>query len=109
MSYTVLYSLLKYPAGVVPITKVNAEDQQFLEHYVGHYDDHWDQQIKQVKILHCIEFGKLIFIVYYIFDYYILYQVVIAINVQIRYLTSYFEFESGRDGKGVVFTTTLIA
>ena len=49
MSYTGLYNILKYPAGVVPVTKVNKKDQMGLENYVGHYDDRWDKHIKEVK------------------------------------------------------------
>jgi len=49
MSYTVLYSLLKYPAGVVPVTKVIGEDQEKLNSYVGHYNDKWDEQIREVR------------------------------------------------------------
>ena len=48
MSYTVLYSLLKYPAGVVPVTKVSRKDQEGLRNYIGHYNDEWDANIKMV-------------------------------------------------------------
>nr|XP_026691817.1 fatty-acid amide hydrolase 1-like [Ciona intestinalis] len=47
-SHTALYNMLNYPAGVVPVTKVNQKDIEDLENYKGHYQDEWDQHIKEV-------------------------------------------------------------
>uniref|UniRef100_A0A3P8Y1F7 Fatty-acid amide hydrolase 1 n=1 Tax=Esox lucius TaxID=8010 RepID=A0A3P8Y1F7_ESOLU len=46
-TYTVLYSLLNFPAGVVPVTTVTAEDEEELRHYVGNYEDLWDKLYKK--------------------------------------------------------------
>ena len=51
MSYTCLYNVLAYPAGVVPVTKVNQSDMTALKSHKGHYDDDWDKQIKKVKLV----------------------------------------------------------
>ncbi|KAK9519034.1 hypothetical protein VZT92_021789 [Zoarces viviparus] len=47
LSYTVLYNLLTFPAGVVPVSTVTAEDEEELRHYKGFYQDHWDELFKQ--------------------------------------------------------------
>ena len=49
MNFTALYNLLDFPAGVVPITKVNESDIKKLQNYQGHYGDQWDKEIKEVK------------------------------------------------------------
>ncbi|NXA31427.1 FAAH1 hydrolase, partial [Eudromia elegans] len=43
VSYTILYNCLDFPAGVVPVTTVTDEDEDELESYKGHYQDHWDR------------------------------------------------------------------
>jgi len=48
-SYTVLYNLLNCPAGVVNITNVTTDDISRLRNYRGHYDDPWDEQIKNAN------------------------------------------------------------
>ncbi|XP_067582115.1 fatty-acid amide hydrolase 1 [Pseudorca crassidens] len=50
ISYTVLYNCLDFPAGVVPVTTVTAEDEAQLEHYKGYFGDIWDKALwKNVK------------------------------------------------------------
>lgn len=49
LSYTMLYNLLNFPAGVVPVSKVTAEDEEELRHYKGIYQDYWDKVFKQVR------------------------------------------------------------
>ena len=44
-SYTALYNMLDYPAGVVKVTNVTEEDEMKLEQFPE--DDAWDKQIKQ--------------------------------------------------------------
>lgn len=36
------------PAGVVPVTKVTLQDIKELDDYQGHYNDPWDENVKQV-------------------------------------------------------------
>uniref|UniRef100_A0A8C7R6W3 Fatty-acid amide hydrolase 1 n=1 Tax=Oncorhynchus mykiss TaxID=8022 RepID=A0A8C7R6W3_ONCMY len=43
VSYTIMYNLLNFPAGVVPVSKVTAEDEEELRHYKGNYGDLWDK------------------------------------------------------------------
>ncbi|XP_071343741.1 fatty-acid amide hydrolase 1 isoform X2 [Trachinotus anak] len=47
LTYTMLYNLLAFPAGVVPVSTVTAEDEEELKHYKGTYQDHWDKLFKQ--------------------------------------------------------------
>ncbi|XP_045905019.1 fatty-acid amide hydrolase 1 isoform X1 [Micropterus dolomieu] len=47
LTYTMLYNLLNFPAGVVPVSKVTAEDEEELKHYKGIYQDYWDMVFKQ--------------------------------------------------------------
>ncbi|XP_075411839.1 fatty-acid amide hydrolase 1 isoform X1 [Tenrec ecaudatus] len=42
ISYTALYNCLDFPAGVVPVTRVTAEDEAQMEQYRGHFGDIWD-------------------------------------------------------------------
>lgn len=56
VSYTMLYNLLTFPAGVVPVSTVTAEDEEELRHYKGVYQDYWDRLFKQVsetKLIKC--------------------------------------------------------
>lgn len=48
-SYTLLFNVLQFPAGVVPVSTVNAEDEEELKHYKGVYQDQWDKLFKQVR------------------------------------------------------------
>ncbi|XP_008826735.1 fatty-acid amide hydrolase 1 [Nannospalax galili] len=47
ISYTVLYNCLDFPAGVVPVTTVTAEDDAQMEHYRGYFGDIWDKILKK--------------------------------------------------------------
>ncbi|XP_006839783.1 PREDICTED: fatty-acid amide hydrolase 1 [Chrysochloris asiatica] len=42
VSYTLLYNCLDFPAGVVPVSTVTAEDEAQMEHYKGYFGDIWD-------------------------------------------------------------------
>ncbi|KAL7891123.1 hypothetical protein AOLI_G00005990 [Acnodon oligacanthus] len=43
LSNTMLYNLLNFPVGVVPVTTVTAEDEAKLSHYSGNFGDLWDK------------------------------------------------------------------
>ncbi|XP_029473759.1 vitamin D3 hydroxylase-associated protein-like isoform X1 [Rhinatrema bivittatum] len=47
ISYTMLYNVLNFPAGVVPVTRVTREDEEELRSYEGHYGDSWDRLLKE--------------------------------------------------------------
>ncbi|XP_077441170.1 fatty-acid amide hydrolase 1 [Vanacampus margaritifer] len=47
LAYTALYNLLNFPAGVVPVSTVTAEDEEQLSHYEGLYQDFWDKLLKR--------------------------------------------------------------
>ncbi|KAM8930433.1 vitamin D3 hydroxylase-associated protein-like [Pelodytes ibericus] len=47
VSTTILYNLVDFPAGVVPVTLVTREDEEELKHYTGHYKDFWDKLLKK--------------------------------------------------------------
>lgn len=47
LSYTMLYNLLNFPAGVVTVSTVTAEDEEELKHYKGCYQDMWDNLFKE--------------------------------------------------------------
>ncbi|KAM9357667.1 fatty-acid amide hydrolase 1 [Symphorus nematophorus] len=47
LPYTMLYNVLNFPAGVVPVSTVTAEDEEDLKHFKGIYQDHWDKIFKQ--------------------------------------------------------------
>ncbi|KAG7514587.1 hypothetical protein JOB18_038148 [Solea senegalensis] len=47
LSYTAIYNLLTFPAGVVPVSTVTAQDEEELEHYKGIYQDQVDKFFKQ--------------------------------------------------------------
>ncbi|XP_030061888.1 vitamin D3 hydroxylase-associated protein [Microcaecilia unicolor] len=46
-TYTVLFNILNFPAGVVTVTTVTEEDEAELRRCKGHYNDHWDKLIKK--------------------------------------------------------------
>ncbi|OXB68545.1 hypothetical protein ASZ78_000482 [Callipepla squamata] len=48
-SYTNLYNVLNFPAGVVPVSTVTRADEEELKHYRGHYEDPWDKRLKESK------------------------------------------------------------
>ncbi|XP_037683249.1 fatty-acid amide hydrolase 1 [Choloepus didactylus] len=47
VSYTLLYNCLDFPAGVVPVTMVTAEDEAQMEHYRGYFGDIWDKVLQK--------------------------------------------------------------
>ncbi|XP_068599706.1 fatty-acid amide hydrolase 1 [Brachionichthys hirsutus] len=47
ISYTMLYNLLNFPAGVVPVSTVTAEDEEELKNYTGLYRDVFDKMFKK--------------------------------------------------------------
>ncbi|XP_066864416.1 fatty-acid amide hydrolase 1 isoform X2 [Kogia breviceps] len=49
VSYTLLYNCLDFPAGVVPVTTVTAEDEAQMEHYKGCFGDTWDKALQKVS------------------------------------------------------------
>ncbi|KAK2835629.1 hypothetical protein Q5P01_016113 [Channa striata] len=46
VNYTMIYNLLTFPAGVVPVSTVTAKDDEEVKHYKGNYQDHWDKLMK---------------------------------------------------------------
>lgn len=48
-SFTMLFNILNFPAGVLPVTTVSAEDEEELKHYKGYYNDLWDKEVIQVS------------------------------------------------------------
>ncbi|NXM64966.1 FAAH1 hydrolase, partial [Illadopsis cleaveri] len=47
VSSTMLYNLLNFPAGVVPVSTVTEADEEELKLYKGCCDDPWDRTLKQ--------------------------------------------------------------
>ncbi|XP_051788760.1 fatty-acid amide hydrolase 1 [Erpetoichthys calabaricus] len=47
VSYTALYNLLDFPAGVVPVGRVTEKDEMELKNYKGFYEDIWDKLFKK--------------------------------------------------------------
>ncbi|NXS69532.1 FAAH1 hydrolase, partial [Pandion haliaetus] len=47
ISSTMLYNVLNFPAGVVPISTVTEADEEELKLYQGCCDDPWDRMLKQ--------------------------------------------------------------
>ncbi|CAJ0966817.1 unnamed protein product [Ranitomeya imitator] len=47
VSYTILYNLVDFPAGVLPVTTVTREDEEALKTYEGHHKDFWDKLLKK--------------------------------------------------------------
>ncbi|NXW55482.1 FAAH1 hydrolase, partial [Eurystomus gularis] len=45
VSYTMLYNVLDFPAGVVPVTMVTSEDEEELKSYKGYFRDWWDRAL----------------------------------------------------------------
>ncbi|KAM5127148.1 fatty-acid amide hydrolase 1-like, partial [Mantella aurantiaca] len=46
-SFTMIFNMLNFPAGVLPVTMVTAEDEEELKHYKGYYNDLWDKELIQ--------------------------------------------------------------
>lgn len=51
-----IYNLLNFPAGVVPVSTVTAQDEEELCHYQGLYHDIFDMLFKEVR--HAFDFGS---------------------------------------------------
>ncbi|KAM3876160.1 fatty-acid amide hydrolase 1 [Diretmus argenteus] len=47
LANTVIYNVLNFPAGVVPVSTVTAEDEEELRHYNGNFGDIFDKNFKQ--------------------------------------------------------------
>uniref|UniRef100_A0A803TUW1 Fatty-acid amide hydrolase 1 n=1 Tax=Anolis carolinensis TaxID=28377 RepID=A0A803TUW1_ANOCA len=47
ISSTMLFNVLNFPAGVVPVTTVTEEDDKELKEYQGLYGDPWDKKLKE--------------------------------------------------------------
>ncbi|XP_076009453.1 vitamin D3 hydroxylase-associated protein-like [Genypterus blacodes] len=47
LSFTTIYNVLNFPAGVVTVSTVTAEDEEKLKHYKGNYQDPWDKLFKE--------------------------------------------------------------
>ncbi|NXO92272.1 FAAH1 hydrolase, partial [Certhia brachydactyla] len=47
ISSTMLYNVLNFPAGVVPVSTVTKADEEELKFYKGCCDDPWDRTLKQ--------------------------------------------------------------
>lgn len=48
VSMTMIYNLLNFPAGVVPVSTVTAEDEEELGQFKGNFQDHFDKLFKKV-------------------------------------------------------------
>lgn len=48
VSMTMIYNLLNFPAGVVPVSTVTAEDEEELRQYKGNFQDYFDKLYKKV-------------------------------------------------------------
>lgn len=47
VSMTMIYNLINFPAGVVPVSTVTAEDEEELRQYKGNFQDHFDKLYKK--------------------------------------------------------------
>ncbi|KAJ1169861.1 hypothetical protein NDU88_001749 [Pleurodeles waltl] len=45
--YTVLFTILNFPAGVVPVGAVTEDDERQLKNYTSGYNDNWDTLMKK--------------------------------------------------------------
>ncbi|XP_053549507.1 vitamin D3 hydroxylase-associated protein-like isoform X2 [Bombina bombina] len=43
--FTMLFNILNFPAGVLPVTTVTEEDEEELKVYKGYFNDPWDQEV----------------------------------------------------------------
>ncbi|KAJ8779572.1 hypothetical protein J1605_012456 [Eschrichtius robustus] len=53
-SYLALYSILNFPAGVVPVTTVMLQDEEELAFYRGYYRDRSDKNFQEVSFPLCL-------------------------------------------------------
>uniref|UniRef100_A0A8B9S8X7 Amidase domain-containing protein n=1 Tax=Apteryx owenii TaxID=8824 RepID=A0A8B9S8X7_APTOW len=49
LSSTMLYNILNFPAGVVPVTVVTEADEEQLQLYSGYLDGPWDKKLRKVR------------------------------------------------------------
>ncbi|XP_058034351.1 vitamin D3 hydroxylase-associated protein-like [Ahaetulla prasina] len=47
ISYTMLYNVLNFPAGVVPVTRVTEADEEEMAQHCEIYGDSWDRTLKK--------------------------------------------------------------
>ncbi|KFV80909.1 Fatty-acid amide hydrolase 1, partial [Struthio camelus australis] len=47
LSSTMLYNILNFPAGVVPVTVVTEADEEQLQLYSGYLDEPWDKKLRK--------------------------------------------------------------
>ncbi|XP_025910027.1 vitamin D3 hydroxylase-associated protein-like [Nothoprocta perdicaria] len=47
LSSTMLYNILNFPVGVVPVTKVTEADEEQLQLYSGYLDEPWDKGLRK--------------------------------------------------------------
>lgn len=52
VTYTAVYNVFNFPAGVVPVTEVTAEDEDQLKNYRGNFGDIWDKTFVMVNMHH---------------------------------------------------------
>ncbi|XP_071985186.1 vitamin D3 hydroxylase-associated protein-like isoform X2 [Engystomops pustulosus] len=43
--FTMLFNILNFPTGVLPVTTVSPEDEEELKHYKGYFNDPWDKEV----------------------------------------------------------------
>nr|XP_033772370.1 vitamin D3 hydroxylase-associated protein-like isoform X2 [Geotrypetes seraphini] len=51
-TFTMLYNILNFPTGIVPVTTVTPEDEEEMKHYKGYSNDPWDKELPK-----CVEGG----------------------------------------------------
>ncbi|KAG9460885.1 hypothetical protein GDO78_018936 [Eleutherodactylus coqui] len=51
-----LYNLVDFPAGVLPVSVVTREDEDALKRYEGHHKDPWDKLLKKEEL--CLRLMK---------------------------------------------------
>ncbi|XP_069835457.1 vitamin D3 hydroxylase-associated protein-like [Dendropsophus ebraccatus] len=47
ISYTMLYNIVQFPAGVVPVGSVTADDEEKLKHHRGYSNNPWDKLFRE--------------------------------------------------------------
>ena len=50
LSSTLLFNLLSFPAGVVPVSSVTPADEILLKQFKGNFQDLWDREFVQVGL-----------------------------------------------------------
>lgn len=62
----IIFNLLNFPAGVVPVTRVTEDDERQLMNYTGYINDIWDRTFKEVSVT---EFDSVLSMFYYFIDF----------------------------------------